>query len=364
VLNKKGGSVLQFIKFSVSINGTSQWISLFIFRYFLLVNPVSIIRRKKDVIKELKNLFMEVNMAIHSLDGDPSTLTTLNPQVALKVRELAQTLRERGAQNGARRLEVVAQQLQHFTVEGATQYIRKEEILQELEGQNDWKTNVLYSLRAILCIAPIAFTWWALHLAGDAYARDLQDTSHYPNDLYQPFLQLWQENFHGNHGFVLSFSLTTFLDALLLALLALLIIVVMPWWEQRRKEALRASLGNFDALVDDLLAAIGQSEANANPISTEINKVPAAIQATLQKVLLNYDRVAGEAREFVKDTYENTKALLKNFDTNQAVFHNDVKLLTEALQKINKDLDQNGKALQELTNLVRRLAEREPGVQK
>lgn len=303
-------------------------------------------------------------MAIHSLGGNSPILAAQPTQLSLRVKQLSQTLQERGARDGARRLEIVEQQLQHFSVEGATQYIRKEEILRELEGQEDWPSTMLHGLRALLCIAPIAFTWWALHLAGDAYTQDLQDASHYPNDLYQPFLQLWQENFHGNHGFVLSFSLTTFLDALLLALLALLVVVVMPWWEKRRRAALRESLGEFDVVIDDLLAAIGQANVSASSVPTEINKVPAAIQATLQKVLLNYDRVAGEAREFVRETQESTRDLLKNFDHNQNTFNDDVKLLAETLQKINEDLKQNGKALRELTGLVRRMAEPEPGARK
>ena len=303
-------------------------------------------------------------MAIHSLDGNLSTPTTHHPQLTLKIKELSHMLQERGARDGARRLELVEQQLQYFTVEGATQYIRKEEILQELEGQDNWQSSLLHGLRALLCIAPIAFTWWALHLAGDAYTQDLQDMSRYPNDLYQPFLQLWQENFHGNHGFVFSFSLTTLLDALLLVLLVLLVIFVIPWWEKRRREALRASLGEFDAVINELLAAIGQARASTPPATAEINKVPAAIQATLQKVLLNYDRVASEAREFVKDTHESTRVLARNVDLNQAAFNDDIKLLAEALQNINQNLDQNGKALQELTDLVRRLAEPGPGVRK
>lgn len=303
-------------------------------------------------------------MAIHSLGGNSPILTTHPSQLTLRVKELSQRLQERGARDGARRLEVVEQHLQHFTVEGATQYIRKEEILQELEGQEDRPSTVLYALRALLCVAPIAFTWWALHLAGDAYTQDLQDTSHYPNELYQPFLQLWQENFHGNHGFVLSFSLTTLLDAFLLALLVLLVIVVIPWWEKRRRAALRVSLGDFDAVVDDLLVAIGQAATNTNPAAAEMNKVPAAVQATLQKVLLSYDRVAGEAREFVKDTQESTRALMKSFDQNQSIFNDDVKLLAQTLQKLNEDLNQNGKMLKELTSLVRRLAEPGPGARK
>jgi len=288
--------------------------------------------------------------------GNPSTLATHDPQLALKVEQVSQMLRERGAKNGARRLEEVSLQFQHFTVEGASQYIRKDEILDELDDRGHWSLSVLHGLRNLLSIAPIAFTWYALHLAADAYDLDLQDTRHYPNDLYQPFLLLWQEGFHGNHGFVIPFSWAALFDAILLVVMILLAILIIPWWQQRHKENTNRSLEGFDTTIDELLAAIGQSGANAHLADSDINKISQAIQGTLQKVLLNYDRVAGEARQFIEDTRQSTQTLVKAFGDDLAIFNSDVKLLTSDLQRMNIDLNSYGQKLTELTDASNKLA--------
>src|SRR5258708_2590940 len=133
------------------------------------------------------------------------TLAAPASDLKLRVKELSLKLQKIGARDGARRIEMVEQQLQHFTVEGAFQYIQKEEILDEAEMQGSLWMHMLHTVRNLLSVAPIAFTWWALNLAATAYDKDLSDPR-YHDDLYQPFLRLWQDGFHGNHGFVIPFS--------------------------------------------------------------------------------------------------------------------------------------------------------------
>ena len=294
-------------------------------------------------------------MAAQAPAGNPSSLATHDSQLALKVKQLSQMLSARGAKNGARRLEEVSQQFQHFTVEGASHYIRKDEIIDELEDRGRWWLSGLLGLRNLLSIAPIAFTWWALHLAADAYDHDLQD-SHYAGDLYQPFLRLWQDGFHGNHGFVIPFSTAALLDAVLLVALIILAVVVIPSVQRLYRERIHDSLEDFDATIDELLAAIGQAGASAHLADSDIDKISRAIQGTLQKVLLNYDRVAGEARKFIEDTHQSTQTLVKNFDDNLAVFNGDVRLLTNDLQRMNTDLTSYGQKLAELTDASNKLA--------
>lgn len=295
-------------------------------------------------------------MAAQAQAGNPSALATHDPQLALKVKQLSQMLRDRGAKNGARRLEEVSQQFQHFTVEGASQYIRKDEIIDEIEDRGHWWLTILTGARNLFSIFPIAFTWYALHLAADAYDLDLQDTRHYPNDLYQPFLRLWQDGFHGNHGPVIPFSAAALIDAILLGIMIALAVVIIPWQQKRHKEKIHDSLEDFDITIDDLLAAIGQSGANAHLADSDINKITQGIQGALQKVLMNYDRVAGEARKFVEDTSQKTKDLIDRFDGNLGLFNSDVKLLTNDLQRINTDLNSYGQKLTELTEASNKLA--------
>lgn len=292
-------------------------------------------------------------MAANAPADNPSTSATDASSVVSKVLALAKDLQARGAKDGARRLEVLAQQYQQFTVEGASQYIRKDDILDELEGRGHWITSILHGTRNLLSITPIAFTWWALHLAADAYERDVHD---YSNDRYQPFLLLWQQGFRGNHGFVFSFSFAAFLDAFLLSFLVLLVVFLIPIWEKRYSEGIRMSLEGFDATIDDLLMLIGKDGANAHLADSDVSKISNAIGAVLQKVLLNYDRVAGEARKFVENTNQSTQNLIKNFEDNLAVFNSDVKLLTNDLQKLDTNLGSYGQKLTELTNASNKLA--------
>jgi hypothetical protein len=271
--------------------------------------------------------------------------------MAVDIKNISLELQNLGAKDGARRIEIVAQQLQYFTIEGASQYIRKEEIIDEIEEQGDWKLRALHGARNFLSVAPIAFTWAALHWAADAYAQDL---GHNAGDLYQPFLLLWQQGFHGTSGFVIPFSLTALIDALVLTSMVLLVLYI-PKYERNRRKDIRASLGNFDAVIDGLLLTIRTNGANAHLADSDIQKISKAIEATLQKVLLNYDRVAGEAREFVKNTNQSTQSLVKNFEDNLVVFNSDVKLLTHNLQKMDNNLDSNGQKLTELTNASSKL---------
>jgi methyl-accepting chemotaxis protein len=294
-------------------------------------------------------------MAAQAPAGNPSALSTHDSQLAGRVKDLSQLLRKRGAKNGARRLEEVSQQFQHFTVEGASQYIRKDEIIDEIEDRGPWWLSGLTLLRNLLSIAPIAFTWYALHVAADAYDKDLADPR-YRDDLYQPFLRLWQDGFHGNHGSVIPFSWAAGFDAILLSLMIILAIFLIPWLQRWHKEQIHKSLESFDTTIDDLLSAIGQSGANAHLADSDIDKIAQAIQGTLQKVLLNYDRVAGEARKFIENTHQSTQTLLKNFEDNLAVFNSDVKLLTSDVQRINTDLNSYGQKLSELTDASNKLA--------
>ncbi|MEO7020756.1 MAG: hypothetical protein ABI234_11450, partial [Ktedonobacteraceae bacterium] len=189
-----------------------------------------------------------------------------------KVEDLAQTLLEQGAKDGAKRLQVIAKQIQHFTVEGAFQYLRRDEIVEELESQPHWLLSALRFARNVLSIAPIVLTWFALGLAATAYQSDLADTLHYPDDRYQPFLGLWQNGFHGNHGPVISFSSAAGWDTFLLTSLVILVAIIPigEWW---RRNKLHTSLDNFDAVIDDLLVTIGKDGANAHLADSDVNKI-------------------------------------------------------------------------------------------
>lgn len=302
-------------------------------------------------------------MAITSPVGNQTT--PVSP-VTSEVKILAKQLRERGAQYGARRLEILSNQYQHFTVDSASDYIRKDEIIDELENQPHKLLSVLRFFRNVFSIAPIVITWLALGLAANAYQSDLSDARYKAKDTYQSFLYLWQGSFHGNHGAVISFSDAAYSDFTVLAILVILIIII-PLLEHWRRDKLHASLGNFDPTIDDFLALVAQDGANSHLAQSDVNKISEAIKEQLKSVLLNYDRVAIETRDMVRDTHDKTSNLLKDthektnevildFKKDLALYNDDVRLLTVGLQKMDTNLDNYGQKLNELTDASNKLA--------
>ncbi|HEY4033521.1 MAG TPA: hypothetical protein VGL94_06105 [Ktedonobacteraceae bacterium] len=287
-----------------------------------------------------------------------SKLEAIDANLAERVRNLIKTLEKRAVQDGARRLTVVAQQFQDFTVEGAYQYLKKDEIILELEEKGALWLSVLHGLRDLLSIAPIAFTWLALSLASDAYQKDLMDKSVSAKDLYQPFLLLWQEGFHGTHGFVIPFSNAALCDAVLLAFLILMFVLIVPKAKRKYRENIYKSLhkNDFDSVIDDLLALIGREGANTLLQDRDTKKIAEIIKQVLGDVLLNYDRVASEARDYIQEAKKQTETLVIEFRRDLALFNKDVQLLTNNLQKMNTNLQSHDQQLQTLTNASNRLA--------
>ncbi|HEY3992090.1 MAG TPA: hypothetical protein VGM01_04330 [Ktedonobacteraceae bacterium] len=296
-------------------------------------------------------------MATLSPTGSPSTFAL---SVVSQVKILAKQLQARGAQDGARRLEILSQQYQQFTVEGASQYIRKDEIIDELEENQPHRLlSVLRFFRNVFSIAPIVITWLALGLAASAYQSDLADSRYTAKDTYQSFLFLWQSGFHGNHGSVIPFSDAAYSDFAVLGILVILIIII-PIWEHRRRSKLHASLGSFDPTIDELLALIAKDGANAHLAESDVDKISAAvseaIKEQLDRVMSNYNLVAIETRELVQDTHEKTNNVIQDFHKELLVYNTDIKLLNNSLQKMDTNLGSYGQKLTELTDASSKLA--------
>jgi len=293
-------------------------------------------------------------MIVTSPAGNPPTSTTSASSVISQVQILAKHLRQRGANDGARRLEILSKQYQQFTVEGASQYIQKDEIIDELENQPHKLLSGLRFFRNVFSIAPIVFTWLALGLAANAYQSDLADSRYTSKDTYQSFLYLWQGSFHGNHGFVFPFSEAAYSDFVILAVLVLLIIII-PMLEHWRRGKLHTSLGDFDPTIDNLLALIGTDGANSHLAPSDVNIISEAIKNQLQSVMLNYDRVAIETRDLVQDTHEKTSNVILDFKKDLTVYNNDIHLLTGGLTKLDTNLGSYGQKLTELTDASNKL---------
>lgn len=292
---------------------------------------------------------------MHDLDS----LEAKKPGLAGRVRVLINDLEKRKAQDGAKRLAVVAQKFSDFTVEGAYQYIKKDEIILELEERGVWWLSVLFIIRDALSIAPIAFTWLALNLAASAYQKDLNDPRYKEKDLYQPFLFLWQENFHSNHGNVIQFSWAAGWDAVLLALLIAMFVFIVPWARSFHRTRIYKSLDevSFDKVINDLLVVIGTDGANTRLEDKDTHKIAEAIKQALRNVLLNYDRVALEARKYIQETEKQTKTLVEAFHQDLGLFNADVQLLTDSLGEMKTSLENHDQQVQKLADVSGCLAD-------
>lgn len=286
-----------------------------------------------------------------------SSRATLDAGLAARVKDQIEMLKKRGAKNGARRLDDVMQHFEHYTVEGASQHIRKDDIIDELENQPRGVLGIALSglrfLRNVFSILPIVITWLALFFAASAYQSDLATKQ---SDVYQPFLLLWQEGFHGR---ILPFSEAARWDFIFLSGLIVSIILI-PLLERWRLNRLHASLESFDTTIDDLLAEIGQVGADAHLADSDVAKLSGiikdAIEQTLGHLMLKYNQVAENALKHVESANESTKLLVKHFDDNLVIFNSDVKLLTDDLQKVDQNLDGYGQRLQELSEASNKLA--------
>lgn len=296
-------------------------------------------------------------MRVQSPTTRQSSPAALDADLVFRVKEQTQALEDRGAKNGARRLNEVLLRFDYYTVEGAAQYIRKDEIIDEMEGQPHKLLSTLRLLRNVLSVTPIVLTWFALFGAATAYESDLATA---PNDIYQPFLLLWQEGFHGKLQWpFLIFSSAAVADFWLLLGLVILVILI-PISERWHLNRLHASLTDFDVVIDDLLAEIGQSGVDAHLADSDVAKLSTiikdAIEQTLGHLMLKYNQVAENALKHVESANESTKLLVKNFDDNLVIFNSDVKLLTDDLKKVDQNIDGYGQRLQELSEASGKLA--------
>ncbi len=193
-------------------------------------------------------------------------------------KKYSQQLKQCGAREGAERLEWVRQEFHRLSIDEAYQIIRPEDIVTEAEEATLRRFGLLHVVRNILSILPIVLTWFALGLAAISYQQDLA-TKKYQNDLYQPFLKLWQEGFHGTDFY--PFSVAAFVDfGLLLCLIALVIFI--PIFESLAVQGKQRKLADLFPLVKRILVAIGRAGVHTTLHDQDIReRLPRLLSARL-----------------------------------------------------------------------------------
>ncbi len=267
-------------------------------------------------------------------------------------KEFSLQLEKLGAKEGAKRLEWVRQEFHRLSIDEAYEIIRPEEVVAEAENATLRHLGWLHVVRNILSVLPIMLTWFALGLAAVSYQRDLA-TKQYQNDLYQPFLKLWQEGFHGTDRY--PFSVAAFVDfSLLLGLITL--VICIPVLEALFLQRKRRKLEDFFPLVKRILVAIGIAGVHTTLHDEDVARITQAIERVFNNVLLRHDQLVDEARDFVKDTKLEMQKISTEFRGDLATFNNDVRLLEHGLKDLGNNLISYDQKLKDLTDASVRLA--------
>ncbi len=279
----------------------------------------------------------------------------LDPQnsgLSQQAENLQKRIKRLGATQGAKRLELVCTQCKDLTVEEAYHMLNPEEVLSEIEESRSRWVGILYVIRHGLALGPLILTWFALYHAASDYQRDLA-TPGFHDDVYQPFLRLWQEGFHGTSW--LTFSTAAILDVILLLiyLSAVLFVPLIDWWTRRVADKLVTELQSF---TDQLMKAISVVGSSSTLSENDVNKISNAIGRQFDRAMLKSNQVAQEARDFIAKSKDHVDKVVGKFDTDLATFNTDVQLLTTKLDDLGTNLQNYDQKLKDLTDASTQLA--------
>lgn len=154
-------------------------------------------------------------------NGQPfSKLNRKHPPVAKEVEWLVNRAQDLGAQEGAQRLKHICNQYDQLTPNSAYLWIDPYSFQREIEEEQSHRASasLVHFLRNLFSLAPIISTWTTLLLAVDKYQHNW---SLHPEDHDIPFLQQWQQGFHGTTFLTFTLSAGTTVVLLLCYLLSL-----------------------------------------------------------------------------------------------------------------------------------------------
>ncbi|HEU5379085.1 MAG TPA: hypothetical protein VFV38_26980, partial [Ktedonobacteraceae bacterium] len=181
------------------------------------------------------------------MDVLQSRLAKRHSQLAQEIKELLTKAQELGAQDGVLRMELVCDQYDDVLPDIAYNWINLNAFQSEIEEAfYKARPNELVSFgRNVVAILPLIVTWFAVFEATNTYQQDI---ALHPQDRSIPFLQLWQNGFHGTTWFTFSVSAG-------IIFMLLLILVVLLFLGQTLNRSAKSSATK---LVGSLRVAAGK----------------------------------------------------------------------------------------------------------
>ncbi len=287
-----------------------------------------------------------------------ATLETQDKQLAQEIHAVWQEAKGLGANEGAKRLEIVAQHFNALSLEEAYKIIDLDAFIKEIERVyiSTNKLKLAYTVRNGWAILPLTFTWFTLSDASSRYQQDVTNPK-YPNDIYLPFLKLWQDGFHGTTVF--TFSNAAFIDGILLSIY-LLLIIGLPIYEQRKLDQGKRFVQRLQDVtkhIADFIAAKGTPSLLPDKDLTKMAElISDAIKSSIDRALYGGRKVAEESEKFVRETSTLVKTLLNEFQGDLVTFSTDVGMLTADLHTLQGSVQSQDVRLQELTEASNDLA--------
>ncbi len=127
----------------------------------------------------------------------------------------------------------------------------------------------MHVIRNCLALVPLILTWVALYFASSNYQQDLQK---YPNDLYEPFLKLWQFGFHNTTWF--TFSKAALIDVVLL-LVYLFSVIAVVFFELKALRITQTFATGVHGVTDELVDAIAKAGATS---TSDVDRIVKTIE--------------------------------------------------------------------------------------
>lgn len=205
------------------------------------------------------------------------------------------------APDASARLRLAAANVRKVSPDATYSWVDPASFTHEIEVNEARPAESLSAIRNVLVVIPLTLTWLALALAAIEYIVDIKA---YHDDIYQPFLALWQGGFP-HAGWFFTFTLA---DIGILDCMLLLVVLGLTWREQiiQRRARIKAQ-----ALTNQLISItpslVELSSRGGKPLvgpDASVQDVANAIQDVLDQAFAQTQRLTTEAEHRLTDVAE------------------------------------------------------------
>ncbi len=286
------------------------------------------------------------------------------------------------APEGMRRLALAGTHFKKLSLEQVYRLVDPEVFQLEVEGAQARRLRLGFwrILRNCAALFPLIFTWFALYTASTNYQNDL---GKYPNDLYEPFLKLWQYGFHNTTWFTFARAAIIDVGLLLLYLVLTVWVAYLEGLAQGKSRKFAKELQNVTEGLTDAAAAVSSSMVSdagidrivqtIEKVSTEgvkkivdafepiadadVQKIVNAIQRVVKDAFLVSEQVVTKAQKSMEDLFDKQiKVMIQQFHDDLATLNMDLTRLGSNLTQFGSDLQKYDQQLKALTDASTDLA--------